>query len=332
MNWIKLMCNILDHRKIKLVRHGPEGNTLVLLWLLILVEAGKCSRGGYLMVSDNLPYTPQALSMITDISLPTVQLGLQTFSSLDMIDQRDGAIFVKNWGKYQSEDKLEKRRKSDKERQQRCRQNEKERQLLLPGQKIGAALCASRDSHDDTLRDITEENRTDNIIKETTTEDVRLLLYGTGLIKISESELQDLSKRHGIEHLASAADVAAETWRRKPKGIPNPGGYLQSLCINLVMPEWYISLKDRLSQARTSQESKAVSEAEKRSLTAQEEMQSKLRNSIWDALSEGQRKMYREEVLCGMQSDMPVDILPDISVTAMAKLLAWETASNHDNA
>ena len=65
------MCNILDHRKIKMIRKGPEGNTLVLLWLLMLTEAGKCNRGGYLMISDSLPYTVDTLSMVMDIPLPT---------------------------------------------------------------------------------------------------------------------------------------------------------------------------------------------------------------------------------------------------------------------
>ena len=87
-----MMCNILDHRKIKILRKEPEGNTLVLLWLLMLAEAGKCNRGGYLMISDSIPYTDKTLSMVTDIPLPTVQLGLAIFGRLEMIDQQDGAF------------------------------------------------------------------------------------------------------------------------------------------------------------------------------------------------------------------------------------------------
>ena len=110
MTWVKIMCDILAHRKITMIRKGPEGNTLVLLWLLMLTEAGKCNRGGYLMISDSLPYTEETLNILTGISLPTVRLGLDTFAKLGMIDRKDGAIFIKNWGKYQSEDRLEARR------------------------------------------------------------------------------------------------------------------------------------------------------------------------------------------------------------------------------
>jgi hypothetical protein len=61
------MCNILDHRKVKMIRKGQEGNTLVLLRLMMLIEAGKCDRGGYLMISGSLPYTAETLSMVTVI-------------------------------------------------------------------------------------------------------------------------------------------------------------------------------------------------------------------------------------------------------------------------
>ena len=80
MEWVKIMCNILDHRKIKLLRKGPEGDTLVLLWLMMLAEAGKCGRGGSLLISDSTPYTGETLSMLMDIPLPTVELGLAAFA------------------------------------------------------------------------------------------------------------------------------------------------------------------------------------------------------------------------------------------------------------
>lgn len=316
MDWVKIMCNLLDHRKIKMIRKGPEGNTLVLLWLLMLTEAGKCNRGGYLMVSDSLPYTPQTLSMVTDIPLPTVQLGLVTFTGLDMIDQQDGAIFVKNWGKYQSEDKLEARREKERIRQQRHRQNEREKMCALP-----APNQVSRDSHVAMSRDVTRENREEkNRGEKTTTDDARLLLSGTPLSKISDQELQGLAKRHGSERLLCAADVAAETWRRSREEMHNPGGYLHSLCSSLVVPDWYLPVPERAAQAEAAKRRKAEAEAEQAALQAEEEAQTARRNELWEALSEEQRDEYRSAVLSGQ----PAGIVPSMAITAMAKLLAWE--------
>ncbi len=229
MEWVKIMCNILDNRKIKMIRSGPEGNTLFLLWLLMLTEAGKCNRGGYLMIADNLPYTEETLNILTGISLATVRLGLLAFAELGMIDRKDGAIYIKNWRKYQSEDKLEARREKEKLRQQRHRAKEKEKMKALP-----PPDQVSRDRHVSLSRDVTQENRQDKSrVDKTTTEQIRLLLSGTSLGEISEKELGGLAKRHGSELLLQAADVAAETWRRHPEDKHNPGGYLHALCASL---------------------------------------------------------------------------------------------------
>jgi predicted phage replisome organizer len=324
MDWVKVMCTLLDHRKIKMIRKGPEGNTLVLLWLLMLIEAGKCNRGGYLMVSASLPYTAETLSMVTDIPLRTVQLGLFTFAGLDMIDQQDGAIFIKNWGKYQSEDKLEARRENDRRRQQQHRHNEREklRALLSPEQ-------VSRDSNVTKSRDVTLENRGEkNRGEKTTTYEVRLLLAGTPLSKISDLELQGFEKRYGPDRLLQAADIAAETWRRSREEIHNPGGYFQSLCTFLVVPDWYVPFSERTALAEASQRRKGEVEAELAAQKAQEEAEIAARNELWESLSEEQREVYRSAALAGL----PAGIAPTMAVTAMAKLLAWEAAQTGNSA
>lgn len=315
MDWIKVVCNILDHRKIKMIRKGPEGNTLVLLWLLMMTEAGKCNRGGYLMISDSLPYSAETLSMVTDIPLPTIQLGIKIFTSLSMIDQQDGAIYIKNWGKYQSEEKLEARREKDRDRKQRQRQKEREKILALEGGKM------SRDSHGGMSRDVTLENREDNR-EEKTTEHVRLLLTETPFSKVSESELQGLVKRHGFDRLLQSADVAAETWRRNREELHNLGGYLQSLCASLVVPEWYVPFGERKTRVGTTQQRKAEAEAKEADLKAQEEAQNAARNALWASLPEEQHEKY----LAAARDDLPEELTPPIAVLAMAKILAWEAS------
>jgi predicted phage replisome organizer len=324
MDWIKIMCSLLDHRKIKMIRKGPEGNTLVLLWLLMLIEAGKCNRGGYLMVSDSLPYSAETLSMVTDISLPTVQLGLVTFAGLDMVDQQDGAIFIRNWGKYQSEDKLEARREKERIRQQRHRQNEREKIRALP-----VSDQTSRDGHASMSRDVTTENRTEkNRGDKTTTDEIRLLLSGTPLLKISDQDLLVLMHRHGHERLLQAADIAAETWRRDREDKHNPGGYLQTLCSSLVIPEWYVPFSERRALSEATRHRRLVREAEHADLKAQEEAQSEAMNALWESLPEDQREEYRTNALAGV----PADLLPDVGITALAKLLAWESMQGYSPA
>jgi predicted phage replisome organizer len=320
MDWIKIMCNILDHRKIKMIRKGPEGNTLVLLWLLLLSEAGKCNRGGYLMVSDSLAYTADTLSMVLDIPLSTVQLGLKIFSELDMIDSDDGAIFIKNWRKYQSEDKLAARREKDRLRQQRHRHKEREklRALPPPGQ-------VSRDNHVSMSRYVTQENREDKSREEqTTTEKVGLLLSGTPLAKISSQELKGLENKHGAERLLQAADVAAETWRRNREDKHNPGGYLHSLCASLVVPEWYVPYEQRRAIAKEDLHRKKRAGNDKALLRAQEKAKDEAMDALWNSLSAEQHEEYRRKAL----TSFPGNIRPSMAVTTiMEKLLASKEAS-----
>ncbi|MFZ5798113.1 MAG: phage replisome organizer N-terminal domain-containing protein [Thermodesulfobacteriota bacterium] len=235
MEWVKIRCDILDNRKIKLLRKRPGGNDLALIWMLLIVETGKCNRGGYLMVTDKRPYTAETLSLTAGFPLSMVKRALSAYAELEMIEYRDGVIYIKNWRKYQSEDKLAAKREKDRIRQQNHRAKE-------PGKVKASPLpdSMSRDSHADMSRDVTQENRQQNreenrYIK-TTTDNIRLLLSETPLEKISDGELDGLAQRHGTERLLEAADIAAETWRRTAMEVHNPGGYLQSLCTGLVVP------------------------------------------------------------------------------------------------
>jgi hypothetical protein len=130
-------------------------------------------------------------------------------------------------------------------------------------------------------------------------------------------------QRHSLERLLLAADVAAETWRRNRDEKHNPGGYLHSLCASLAVPEWYVPFAERTAQAEAARQRKALVEAEQAALKAQEEAQTMARNALWETLSEEQREEYCSATLSGMSADM-AEIVPPMTVTAMAKLMAWE--------
>ena len=320
MDWIKIMCNLLDNRKIKIIRREPEGNTLVLLWLLMLTEAGKCNRGGYLMISDQTPYTDETLGMVTDIPLPTVQLGLAIFSRLEMIDIQDQAFFIKNWHKYQSEDKLAERRRKDRIRQQRHREKQRSKMLISPDKLV------SRDRHVNMSRDVTAENRQEKnrVEKKTTTEQIRSLLAETPFVKISNTELQALEKRHGFECLLQAADIAAETWRRNPEERRNPGGYLNTLCNALVVPAWYVPFAERQKMKQEMLNRKKKIKEAQAAQKAHEDEERIAIETLWNSLPDEERKEYLEQV----RSALPAGVdLPETILELMARGLAGQQCS-----
>lgn len=317
MNWIKIVCNILDNRKIRMIRKGPEGNTLVLLWLLMLIEGGKCNRGGYLMVSGRVPYTAETLSLLTDISLQVVSLGLSIFRGFDMIDDSDGVIYIKNWSKYQSEDKLELRREKDRQRKQLQRQRERDK-IAIP-----QIADMSRDGHTDASTDVTIETRED-FEEKTTDIDVKLLLSGTPFSKISHGEFEDLIRRHGPEKLTLAADVAAETWRKKPSEVSNPVGYLNTLCTSLMIPGWYTPQLERMSIAELAATNKRMAAAQKEELEKAQLEQQEQVNKLWDSLPTEKQLQFIDEV----KASIPAEInFPESGIVASAKSMAWEVST-----
>ncbi len=252
---------------------------MILLWLALLTEAGKSNRGGYLMISDSRPYTAETLSLVTDIPLPAVRQGLSIFTDLEMIDCADRAIFVCNWSKYQSEDKLEVRRQNDRLRKQR--QREKERQSLIG---LSDPTDLSRDSWEDPSRDVTRENRT-IIDRENTTDFISALIAETPFAKISEQEFAQLISLYTPERLYLAMDIAAETWRRSRKErISNPAGYVHTLCASLCIPEWYVPYASRVNQPRA--ETDYLSEFEK------SEEEARRWGTYWDSLPEQIKEKY----------------------------------------
>ena len=323
MEWVKITCNILDHRKIKLIRKVSRGDTLVLLWLLLIAEAGKCGRGGALLVSENTPCTAETLSLLLAMPKAIVEQGLALFTQLQMIEWQEDVPCIRNWRKYQSEDKLELRREKERLRQQRHRQKE-------PGgpppvsQPVSQPMSQpmSQPVSQPVSRDVTLENRQEkNRVEKTTTDSVRLLLSQTPLANISDQELGALLQRHGAERTRLAADVAAQTWQRDRAEIRNPGGYLNRLCETLVVPDWYVPQPERQKREQAARERSEMQTAEQAARQAAEEIENKARDRLWQSLSEEERQPFcaaaRRECPAGVETS------PEV-VVILAKLKARE--------
>lgn len=163
--------------------------------------------------------------------------------------------------------------------------------------------------------------------KETTTEQVRLLLSGTPLSEVSDSELQFLVREHGLERMALVGDVAAETWRRERKEIRNPGGYLHSLCDYLVVPPWYQPPEERQAKAEKAEKLRIARMKAEDEEKAALEKETTAKEAFWSSLSDEDRENFRTAALASMSPGMN---WPAVAVTSMAKSMAWERCSRMD--
>lgn len=127
VKWIKIKTNIFDDEKIKFIETMPDSDTILVIWFKLLALAGKANSEGYIMLTETIPYTQQMLTSYLNRKETVVQLAMETFQRLDMIDITDeAAILISNWSRHQNLDGLDKIRNQTRERVQRYREKTKE--------------------------------------------------------------------------------------------------------------------------------------------------------------------------------------------------------------
>ena len=137
---------MFDDEKIQLIEAMPEADAVLIIWIKLLIQAGKANANGYIMLSESIPYTPEMLGTIFRRPLPIIKFALKILSDLEMIDVTDShAILINNWEKHQNIEGLEKVREQNRIR----KHNERERKRLL--------LTENADSSRDTSQDVTQQ-------------------------------------------------------------------------------------------------------------------------------------------------------------------------------
>jgi len=136
VKWIKITTDMFDDEKIKLIESMPDKDSILIIWIKLLVQAGKTNANGYVMLNENIPYTDEMLATIFSRPLNTVRLALKTFEDFRMIEIDDKGIYIENWSKHQNIEGLNKLKKN--QEQNRLRQEKyRKKQKLLKDEKTG---------------------------------------------------------------------------------------------------------------------------------------------------------------------------------------------------
>ena len=133
VKWIKLTTDMFDNRKVKHLRRLPDGNNIVLIWVMLLTMAGRCNSNGMIFLTENIPYTPKMLADELDFEENTVVLALKSLEQLNMIVTDGGFFTIAGWEEYQNIEGMDKIREQNRIRQQRRR--EKNKQALIGNEK-----------------------------------------------------------------------------------------------------------------------------------------------------------------------------------------------------
>lgn len=152
IKWIKVTTDMFDNRKIKYLRRLPDGNSIVLIWVMLLTLAGRCNAGGMIFLTENVPYTSKILADELGFDENTVKLALEALERLNMI-RSDGFLTIANWEEYQNIEGMERIREQNRLRKQKQREQER---LMIDSH------VTSRDGHATDIEEDKNKNKNKN--------------------------------------------------------------------------------------------------------------------------------------------------------------------------
>ena len=126
VKWIKITTDMFDNRKIRHLRRLPEGNNIVLIWVMLLTMAGRCNAGGMIFLTENIPYNTKMLADELDFEENTVRLALEALERFGMVNTSGDWLTIAGWEEHQNIEGMERIRESKRLAQARWRAKKKE--------------------------------------------------------------------------------------------------------------------------------------------------------------------------------------------------------------
>lgn len=130
IKWIKLKVGMFNDDRIKVIQAMPEGDALIVIWIRMLILAGISNAEGYLMISENLPYTEDMLATIFNKPLSVVRLALKTFETFGMVEACNEGIFITDFAAEQGE-KMQDIREYNRIKKEESRERAKQKRLEM---------------------------------------------------------------------------------------------------------------------------------------------------------------------------------------------------------
>ena len=155
VQWLKVYTDIFDNEKMKKLLRNRNGDTYFRVWIQLLTLAAKSNQHGAILLGENIPMSKEDLAKVMHKTLNKLDKIIQDLHKLDMIIVEKDTICIKNWDMYQSADELEKLRESNRRRQQKYRDKQKDSNVIVTS-------CNTEDKN----REEKNKNRQDNLENE----------------------------------------------------------------------------------------------------------------------------------------------------------------------
>ena len=205
VKWVKLTTDMFDNRKVKYLRKLPDGNNIVLIWVMLLTMAGRCNASGMIFLTENVPYTPKMLADELGFEENTVILALKALENLNMIVTDNGFFAIAGWEEYQNIEGMEKLREQTRKRVAKHREKK-----LLAQSNVTSNVTVTQ------CNDIEEEKEEDKEKEyhsfNHSAESRRTYLggIGKGVVFLSDEQMSDLLDKLSIEEFDYYVGVIAD--------------------------------------------------------------------------------------------------------------------------
>ena len=221
VKWIKIVTDVFDDEKTLMIETLPDADSIIVIWFKLLCLAGKQNNSGVFLMG-RMPYTDEMFATVFRRPLNTVRLALKTFEDFGMIEIINDTVTIPNWDKHQSLDAYEKK---------------KERDRLYQAERRAAQKQIAEKSSD-TSSDIASEIRRDKKRKDKMRQDVEvdgdsatttaatqiIKDWGNGVIRLTDTEREDLFKKLGADHFKTYINKLASFITGKGASVSNHYG------------------------------------------------------------------------------------------------------------
>ncbi len=201
VQWVKLSTGLFESPKILRLRLLPQGDKRVLLWIMLLVLAGKANQNGGLFVTENMPYDLKLLAKKTDLGPKFLAETLEHFVRLNMIKEEDGIWYVRNWEKYQSVERLEHLKELNRARVKKFADKKKAEKSKKTNAELMHANAPEEEREEEKEKEI-ESHAFNHARARELAEKKRELLGGSlgqGMVMLSGEQMDDLLERLSLE-------------------------------------------------------------------------------------------------------------------------------------
>ena len=118
IKWIKVSTDLFANRKIRLIESMEDRDTIIVIWLKLMILAGEINDGGLIYITPESPYTSASLAVQMGREEGEIQKAPSIFEDYGMIEvDEHGIIGIPNWEVYQNLETMEKIREQNRARQ-----------------------------------------------------------------------------------------------------------------------------------------------------------------------------------------------------------------------